>query len=79
MDIYYKVSKDSGSTWGPETKLNTGVGGLASTFTLRHLYTAPRFSGLQFLAAWVVDGAQTDDLKVSAEMVEPHATYQLGV
>lgn len=74
MRIYYKVSKDSGSTWGPETLLDSAL----AAFTLRYLYACPRFTG-PFIAAWVVDGAQTDDLKVSAEMVEPKATYLMGV
>jgi hypothetical protein len=74
LNIYMKVSKDSGANWGPETKVNT-----MSAFTLRHLYACPWLYKGPWIAAWYVDGSQTDDLKISVEMVEPRATYQLGV
>lgn len=73
LNVYTKVSKDSGSTWGPETKVNVG-----STATIRHLYTCPWVYKGPPIVAWVVD-AQSDDLKLSVEMVEPRAAYQLGV
>jgi hypothetical protein len=74
MRIYYKVSKDEGSTWGPETLLDNAV----AAFTLRMLYTCPRLYKGPPVAAWVRD-AQTDDLQVSVEMVEPRATYIAGL
>jgi hypothetical protein len=73
MHIYCKVSQDSGSTWGPETLVDTG-----SEFTLRNLYTCPRLYKGPPVVAWVVD-AQTDDLKISVEMVEPHAQSLVGI
>lgn len=75
LNIYTKVSTDSGSTWGPETKL---TGNTTDTATLRHLYACPRFTGLP-LIAYVRDGAQTDDLRINFDMTEPKATYRLGV
>jgi hypothetical protein len=74
MRIYYKVSKDSGSTWGPETKIDNSV----AAFTLRMLYTCPRLYLGPPVVAWLRD-ANTDDVQISVEMVEPKATYQLGV
>jgi hypothetical protein len=74
MRIYYKVSTDSGSTWGPETLLDNAP----AAFTLRMLYTCPRIVKGPVVAAWVVD-AQADDIKMSVEMVEPRATYVAGV
>lgn len=73
MHIYYKVSTDSGTTWGSENLLDTG-----STFTLRTLYTCPRLYVGPPVAAWVVD-AQTDDLKFSVDRTVPHAASGLGV
>jgi hypothetical protein len=74
MDIYKKVSQDSGSTWGPESKVNTGV-----AFTLRHLYACPRFQNGASIVAWVSDGPQTDDLNISVDITQPRATFLLGV
>jgi hypothetical protein len=75
INVYMKVSQDSGATWGPETRMTTGT---EDASTLRHLYTCPRFTG-QPVFAFVRDGAQTDDLRFNADMTEPRATYQLGV
>lgn len=75
LNIYTKVSQDSGATWGPETRMTLASG---STATLRHLYTCPRFTG-PTIFAYVRDGAQTDDLRVNIDMTEPRAAYQLGV
>lgn len=72
MNIYYKISTDDGTTWGPETKLNQ-----MPAFTLRHLYTCPQFLG-PFVCAWVVD-AQTDDLKMSVDRTVPTAMSLIGV
>lgn len=75
VNVYTKVSQDSGSTWGPETLMtSTNLGAR----TLRTLYTAPRFTGPP-IVAYVVDGAQVDDLKVNVDMVEPRASLMLGV
>jgi hypothetical protein len=75
VNIYTKVSTDSGATWGPETKMTIAA---TDTATLRHLYTCPRFTGPPVFA-YVRDGAQTDDLRFNADMTEPRATYVAGV
>jgi hypothetical protein len=78
VNIYYKISKDAGSTWGPETKLNTGsvVGG-----DLRHLLSIPLISNIRQkpVAAWLREGASDDDIQVSVVISQPRATLQLGV
>jgi hypothetical protein len=73
MHIYMKVSKDAGTSWGPETLVDTGA-----AFTLRHLYSCPWLYVGPPLVAWVVD-AQTDDLKISVDRTVPRAAYQIGV
>lgn len=75
LNIYTKVSRDLGTTWGPETKLTNGT---VETATLRHIYTCPRFT-VRPIFAFVRDGAQTDELRVNVDMTKPRATYQLGV
>ena len=75
LNIYTKVSRDAGTTWGPETKMTTGT---ADTATLRHLFTCPRFTKAPIFA-YMRDGAQTDDLRVNIDMTEPRATYVAGV
>lgn len=72
LNLYTRVSRDSGSTWDPETKLTTQAWG-----TIRYLYCSPRFTG-EPLVAFVVD-AQTDDLKVVARIQQPRASLNLGV
>ena len=73
MNIYTRVSQDGGTTWGPETRMTGGATG-----TIRHLYTCPRFTGPP-IVAYVVDGAQVDDLKVNVDMTEPRTALMLGV
>lgn len=74
MHIYYKVSTDSGTTWGPETLLDIGA-----TFTLRMLYTTNRLYLGSPVAAWYRDGAQVDDLMISVDRTVPRAASMLGV
>jgi hypothetical protein len=73
MHVYMKVSKDGGSTWGPETLVDIG-----SAFTIRHLYTCPWLYKGQPVVAWVVD-AQNDDLKISVDRTTPRANSLIGV
>lgn len=75
LNIYTKVSNDSGTTWGPETKLTAST---VDASTLRWLITSPRFTG-QPIVAFVRDGAQTDDLVVNVDITQPRATYVAGV
>lgn len=74
MDIYAKVSKDAGSTWSAEWKVNT-----SGTFTLRNLYTTNWLYKGPYVVAWVEDQTAADDLKISVDRTVPRAAYQLGV
>lgn len=74
MHIYYKVSKDSGSTWGAETLLDIG-----STFTLTMLYACPRLYLGPMVAAWLRSGTQRLDLLMSVDRTTPRATYAAGI
>jgi len=46
LNIYYKVSTDSGTTWGAETKISF------SPAVVTWLCSAPRFTG-DFFVAWI--------------------------
>jgi hypothetical protein len=74
MHLYYKVSTDFGSTWGPETLLDVG-----QLFTLRQLFSCPRVYSGPAVAAWVIDGAQNDALKISVDRTAPRATSLVGI
>lgn len=69
--IYYKVSKDSGTTWGPETQLTRAA------LAYKWLITAPRFTG-PFVAAFHNDIA-LDELLVSVSIDRPRARMLIGV
>lgn len=76
LNIYMKVSTDSGSTWGPETLVNqTGAAA-----TVRTLFTTPwNYSG-RWCVAWYRDGAgSTDDLLLNVDHALPRAVSMLGV
>lgn len=75
LNIYTKVSRDSGSTWGPETKMTEST---ADASTLRWLITCPRFTKPPIFA-FVRDGAVVDDLRVNVDMIEPRAINLIGV
>jgi hypothetical protein len=74
--IYYKVSQDTGTTWGAETLLDAGAAG-----PLKHLIACPRilFPISMPLAAWVMDGNTSRDLRMSVDRTQPRATYVAGV
>lgn len=71
INIYYKVSTDDGTTWGPETLLTN------RTYDITWLIATPRFSG-DFTVAWHNDIA-LDELMVSASIMQPRANFALGV
>lgn len=72
INLYYKVSKDSGSTWGPETKLNTQSAGLDITW----LVMTPRFSN-QFAVAYHND-ITLDELMINCPILQPRTNFQVG-
>lgn len=71
INIYYKVSQDNGTTWGPETKLTNNA------YDITWLIATPRFSG-NFCVAFHKDIA-LDELMVSASIMQPRANFALGV
>lgn len=71
INIYYKVSTDNGTTWGPETKL---------TYTARDttwLISTPRWTK-NFTVVFHNDIA-LDELMASAPIMQPRATFALGI
>ena len=71
INIYYKVSQDDGATWGPETQL---------TNTARDttwLVATPRWA-THFTVAFPNDIA-IDELMASAPIMQPRATFALGI
>lgn len=77
INIYCKVSKDGGSTWGAETKVNT-----EANEAIRSLWTAPRlykrFGDLPPVF-FFRDGTNVDDWMCNSDRYLPMAGYQLGV
>lgn len=74
MNVYRKVSKDSGTTWGPETSLQTMTRGL------NWLVTAPRISGVPIIAMHLtLSGATFNDICVNVSIAQPRATYIPGI
>lgn len=69
--LYYKVSKDSGTTWGPETQLTQTAG------PYKWLIASPRFTGA-VVAAFHTDRT-TKELLVSATIDRPRAHMLIGV
>jgi len=76
VNIYYKVSTDTGTTWGSETQLTETARG-----TLSGLFGCPRFAkskNFSPIHMWDVtsNGAQQ---RCSAQLIQSHAAYQLGM
>jgi hypothetical protein len=77
LNIYYKVSKDAGTTWGPETKLTA-----RGTYGIRFMTTVPRFSSaFNRPPAVVFYNSNTPTImRVNAPLpMQPRATYLIGV
>ncbi|MBP8294766.1 MAG: hypothetical protein KAX84_01580 [Burkholderiales bacterium] len=71
INIYYKVSLDRGTTWGPETQLTN------SARDTTWLIGTPRWEN-QFTVAFHNDIA-LDELMVSAPILQPRANFVLGL
>jgi len=69
VDLYYKVSTDSGSTWGPETKITNGL------HNVKWLACTPRFA-VDWFVAWYRD-MTLDNIYVSVPIMQPRASHQL--
>lgn len=73
MQIYTKISKDDGSTWGAETLVNnTGL------IAQRWLVTCPRLYYSKPVFAYVRDGA-IDEIMFNIPLGQPRAYFQLGI
>jgi hypothetical protein len=74
INIYYKVSTDSGTTWGSENQLT------ATAKDITWLVSCPRTSGLfKTLVAYHNDITQTDQLRSNVEISVPRANYLIGI
>lgn len=71
VNIYCKCSKDSGATWGPETKLTT------MPADITWLTTCPRFFGPP-LVAYHNDIA-LDELMINVQVGTPQARVAIGL
>lgn len=72
INLYYKVSQDSGSTWGPETLLTEFTNNIA------WLATIPRVYNGNFPVAYHCNIA-LDEIRVNANPYRPSTSQQLGI
>jgi hypothetical protein len=71
VNAYYKVSQDSGTTWGTETKLTT------MNQNIKWIATAPRFFGPPFLA--YLNDTTIDQLNINVAFPSRRANLVLGI
>jgi len=71
-NLYYKVSKDSGATWEPETLLTT----VSRIFY--NIFVVPRFSNISLPVAFITIQSFTE-LMVSVDRVTSRAAYVAGI
>lgn len=76
VNVYYKVSQDSGSTWGPETVLTNNWP--SRGFDLNFLFCTPRFAGLPFGVIFG-DGGINNSMAVSIDIQQPRVTSAVGI
>jgi hypothetical protein len=74
VHLYCKVSKDSGSTWGSETKLSTQ----STAPNMKWLVACPRLYLGPQIAAYVND-LTVDELNVNVPVVPARANLQIGI
>ena len=75
LNIYYKVSTDSGTTWGPETRVTDPENN--KVYGIKSISCIPRFNK-KWIVGWF-DDQTVDTYYVSAEIQQPQATYVLGI
>lgn len=69
LNVYYKISKDSGTTWGPETKISKSVE------RIEQLYCTPRSTGPPL----PIYARCSTDLATNVDITLPKANYIAGV
>lgn len=74
VNLYYKVSKDSGATWGPETQLTTFQSTITALFGLNRCYLGSPVNCL-----YNIDSANIREDRVNVEIGFPVARFQLGI
>jgi hypothetical protein len=75
LNIYYKISNDSGSTWGAETLESVGA-----AYQVRSLSTCPRFSGKTgVMYASFELGVNAPFLQYATRAAIPRAQSMLGI
>jgi hypothetical protein len=75
MHVYMKVSTDQGTTWGPETLVDTHP----LAFDMRNIHTCPRLYSGQYVVAYVNTGTIVRQLYINVDRTVPRAAYVLGV
>lgn len=75
INLYYKVSTDDGTTWGPETLLTTVARDIV------FLIAPPLFTKTydQVPVVYMRDVAGNRELMANVNRIVPHASYALGV
>jgi hypothetical protein len=73
VKVYYKISTDGGTTWGPETVF------LPEARSIKWITTCPRFSALYPPPILFHDDMNRDEVKVALSFNSLGVRYQLGV
>jgi len=76
MNVYMKVSQDGGTTWGAETLVTPS----GTTWSIRDLYTVPRFTGKWAVRRQVDPPSSMQDRSmVTVDVTQPRAQSLLGI
>jgi hypothetical protein len=75
INLYCKGSRDSGSTWGPETKLTT------TTYNVPWMFTIPRliFSCPVPPPVVLYNNISADEMLINLSLAQPAARLQIGL
>lgn len=73
INIYYKVSQDGGTTWGPEIAVTP------TAFRHDWIVCCPRFTGMFRVASFRRSSTSIDSFWVSCEIAQPVARSLIGI